>query len=379
MASFWRSISSIEKLRPPRSCQTIDSCVTIVSSSRRLRLQSISLKRRSLRRSVGRPAEQALDRRQSTNDCSAVSSTLVPIGWTSSVAASECAGKQRLRRRPRDLRGVDRLELDRGPQLGRQPGRRRQAEGVDRTGDPPLVVGGELRRPREVDGAQALLRRGAPCDGLGDLAGLGRLEQRGDLVRVHLVVHEFAPEKRGSVIGLPRRPLRRCREAGLRRACTGAERQQRGALAACELRGHVAADARPARSGRGCRRSPRRGPRSRGWSRCSLDRGGVAGADVEARADREHPRAADSTASSRRLTAPARSSCETSSGTAGSANLPAGPLAPLRLGQHDVRETGDAGLLVDQRQADARARGRSRRAHRRPSWRPRALPSARSP
>ena len=39
-------------------------------------------------------------------------------------------------------------------ELGRQPGHCRLAERVDRAGDPALVVGGELRGPREVHGPQ---------------------------------------------------------------------------------------------------------------------------------------------------------------------------------------------------------------------------------
>ena len=61
------------------------------SNTRRVRLQSISVSRRSRGGRSGEPPRRH-STVVSTNDCSAMNSIRVPIGWTSSIAASECPG-----------------------------------------------------------------------------------------------------------------------------------------------------------------------------------------------------------------------------------------------------------------------------------------------
>ncbi len=87
----WGSISPARSVTPPSSCQTSDSGRTIESNSRRVRLQSISLSRRSRGGRSGEPPSRH-SRQASTNDCSAVSSIRVPIGSTSSSTDSELGG-----------------------------------------------------------------------------------------------------------------------------------------------------------------------------------------------------------------------------------------------------------------------------------------------
>jgi hypothetical protein len=84
---------------------------------------------------------------------------------------------------PGELAHVDDLELERHAQLGRETRRRGPAERLQGALDPPLVVGRELRRAREVDRAHAPL---APAIGvriLGQPPFLRRLDERGDGVR----------------------------------------------------------------------------------------------------------------------------------------------------------------------------------------------------
>ncbi len=130
-SACWAMSSTLKLMLPPMSCQAIDSWCTIDSTSRRLSIQSISLKRRCFgARSVLPPSRPSIA--VSTNCDSIVISSRVPSGSTTIDDRQRVGGEQRLRGRPRDLGGVERLELDGRAQLGGQASSRAEAEAVDR-------------------------------------------------------------------------------------------------------------------------------------------------------------------------------------------------------------------------------------------------------
>ena len=92
--------------------------------------------------------------------------------------------------RPRQLVEAQDLELDRRQKLGRQALAGGPAEALVCALEPPLLIMGELARPREVDVAHApgAALRPAGLRLLG-LALLGGLDERGDLIVREDVVH----------------------------------------------------------------------------------------------------------------------------------------------------------------------------------------------
>ena len=159
------SISPAVRVTPPSSCQTSDSGWMIESNSRRVRLQSISLSRRSRGGRSGRAAQQRLQAGEHER----------LLGGQQHLGADRIdveQHRQRVRRQlalrggPGELDGIEHLELDRHPQLGGQPGVGGLAERLGRARDPALLVGRELRRAAEVDRPQpmaAALAFGAGC------------------------------------------------------------------------------------------------------------------------------------------------------------------------------------------------------------------------
>jgi hypothetical protein len=142
-----------------------------------------------LGRALGRAAEQRLQRAEEQrvlggqDDVGAVPRELDLAGGRS---------LRDLRRRvgPGVLRAVEQLEVERHA-LAREAGRRGAAVRLDRAGEAALLVGGELRRAREVDRAQPPR---APSSGRVGLArpavlGAGALEQGGQAFSVERVAH----------------------------------------------------------------------------------------------------------------------------------------------------------------------------------------------
>ncbi len=132
------------------------------------------------------------------------------------------------------------------------------------------------------------------------------------------------------------------------------QRQQRGALAACELRRHVGPEheasgpAAIAAGLLGVDLDPV-------TAKVVLDRDRVPRADVEARPDREHARPPDQHRLEAALDRAQPLELRDQLGNGGVRELAGWSGRRARLGEHDMRQSGDSGLAIDQRQPDARA------------------------
>ena len=289
----------------------------------------MSVMRRSLTPpSIDPPSSSSIA--PSSSVLSVESSIRVPIGSTLKIAAVEFDGTGAVRVRPRQLRGGQDLHLQRHAQLGRQAGRGGAAEGVERAVQPPLLLGGELGRAREVDRAHAAapLRRGLL---LGQAALTGRVHQGRDRVRAedgaaHATASMAGDEHAVGAAGLAHGHLARCPR---RRGSCGRGRRR----------------SRWPRSGSGAAES---------WSRTAASLRWPTSREAEDTVNILAP--PTRTASSIGRRPPAATTRSMSSGTATSANLndPGAACPPLE-GSTTWASPATPSPAVQERQADARA------------------------
>ena len=102
-----------------------------------------------------RPAHEPLDQAQHQRQLGGHQHLRAQRPGTRSIAQIEGCGIWLIARRPGQLVDAQHLQLDRGQQLGRQALAGGPAEALVRALEAPLLVLGELARPREVDVAHA--------------------------------------------------------------------------------------------------------------------------------------------------------------------------------------------------------------------------------
>ena len=200
--------SATASARAPAATCTVSSCGVDVAqlrasssarsnhTDRELPRASVSKKRRDdhqvdvgqlavARRGSGRPPSRRSSAASTQRQLGASAACACRCGRVVDRAADRAVGDLRERVGPRELVDVDDLELDRRAVLGDQArGRRVRQKVSSARRDAALLVGRELRRAREVDGAQPARRaRPVRCSpSTGRLPSLAALEERLDLV-----------------------------------------------------------------------------------------------------------------------------------------------------------------------------------------------------